>query len=62
MKRAGSYPAGERHHVVRIPAAVHADAGTPWTKPPSTLHFNTADGEEQTEQTQRSKTFKNLGF
>lgn len=39
-RRAGSYPAGERHHVVRIPAAVQADAGTPWTKPPSHSAFS----------------------
>lgn len=58
-RRAGSYPAGERHHVVRIPAAVQADAEAhPGQSHHPTLHFHTADGKEQTEQTQRRKTFE----
>lgn len=57
MRQAASYPAGERHHVVRIPAAVQADAGTPWTKPSSALNVTTADGEEQTEPAQTKEHF-----
>lgn len=44
--------------MVRIPAAVQADAGTPRTKPSSALNVTTADGEEQTEPAQRRSTLK----
>lgn len=65
-RRAGSYPAGERHHVVRIPAAVQADAGTPWTKPPSHSAFSHSRWQRtnwtnsKTEDFQKKKTKKKI--
>lgn len=40
MRQAGFYPAGERHHVVRIPAAAQAEAHPRYIHVPSRL-FNT---------------------
>lgn len=41
MRQAGFYPAGERHHVVRIPAAAQAEAHPRYIQVPSRLFHTT---------------------
>lgn len=42
MRQAGFYPAGERHHVVRIPAAAQAEAHPGYSHVPPCLFITIA--------------------